>query len=175
MGMPRGGRLPGRGVSEGAAREAFQDHYPASTKSCYGCGTNNPRGYRIRSFWEGEEAVCRFTPEPFHTAVPGAVYGGLIASLVDCHGTGTAAAAAHRAAGRAMDTEPALRFVTGSLSVRYRRPTPMGVELVLRARAVEVAERKVRVGIRVFAGDVLTAEGEVLAVRIPEDWMERLG
>ena len=161
-------------------RKAFQDHYPELTRSCYGCGPRNPRGYRIRSFWEGDgvgsdgEAVCQFTPERFHTAVPGVVYGGLIASLVDCHGTGTAAAAAYRKAGRSMDTEPALRFVTGSLTVRYRRPTPMGVELMLRARAVEVAERKVRVAVRVFAGEALTAEGEVLAVRIPDGWLERL-
>ncbi len=165
-------------MSRGSGRKAFQQYYPESTRTCYGCGPDNARGYRIRSFWEGEgddrEAVCRFTPEPFHTAVPGAVYGGLIASLVDCHGTGTAAAAAYRAADRAMDTLPALRFVTGSLTVRYRRPTPMGVELVLRARAVEVAERKVRVAVRVLAEDVLTAEGEVLAVRIPEGWLERL-
>ena len=165
-------------MSSAAGRKAFQDHYPDSTQSCYGCGPKNPRGYRIRSFWEGDgderEAVCRFTPEPFHTAVPGAVYGGLIASLVDCHGTGTAAAAAYRAAGRAMETLPALRFVTGSLTVRYRRPTPTGVDLVLRARAVEVAERKVRVAVRVYAGNVLTADGEVLAVRIPDDWLERL-
>ena len=131
-------------------------------------------GYRIRSFWEGGEAVCRFLPEPFHTAVPGAVYGGLIASLVDCHGTGTAAAAASRAAGRPMDSDPPLRFVTGTLRVIYRRPTPIGTELVLRARAVEVGERKVRVAVRVEAAGMCTAEGEVVAVRIPEAWLASL-
>ncbi len=154
--------------------KAFQDFYPESTQHCFGCGPKNGRGHRVRSFWEGEgderEAVCRFTPEPFHTAMPGAVYGGLIASLVDCHGTGTAAAEAYRAAGRPMGVGPALRFVTGSLQVRYLRPTPIGGELTLRARAAEVKERKVLVRVRVYAGDLLTAEGEVLAVRIPEGW-----
>ena len=154
---------------------AFQDYYPESTRHCYGCGSRNPRGYRIRSFREGAEAVCRFTPAPYHTAVPGAVYGGLIASLVDCHGTGTAAEAAYGAAGRPMDSEPPLRFVTGSLRVDYKRPTPIGVELVLRARAIEVSERKVRVRVRVEAEGITTAEGEVLAVRIPEDWLESIG
>ena len=153
---------------------AFQDYYPESTKHCYGCGARNPDGYRIRSFADGDEAVCRFTPEPFHTAVPGAVYGGLIASLIDCHGTGTAAWEAYRAAGRPMDSDPPLRFVTGSLHVDYRKPTPLGVELVLRARATEITDRKVRVRVRLEANGVVTAEGEVVAVRIPEAWLESL-
>ena len=155
-------------------RKAFQDYYPESTKHCYGCGARNPDGYRIRSFADGDEAVCRFTPEPFHTAVPGAVYGGLIASLIDCHGTGTAAWEAYRAAGRPMDSDPPLRFVTGSLHVDYRKPTPLGVELVLRARATEITDRKVRVRVRLEANGVVTAEGEVVAVRIPEAWLESL-
>lgn len=157
-----------------AGRRALQDSYPESTKHCFGCGARNPRGYGIRSFREGGEAVCRFTPEPYHTAVPGAVYGGLIASLVDCHGTGTAAEAAYRAAGRPMDSEPPLRFVTGSLRVDYRKPTPLGVELVLRARATEVSDRKVRVRVTVEADGVVTAEGEVIAVRIPKAWLTSL-
>ena len=161
-------------MSAGGERKAFQDYYPAATQHCYGCGSRNPDGYRIRSFAEGGEAVCRFTPEPFHTAVPGAVYGGLIASLVDCHGTGTAAWEAYRAAGRPMDSDPPLRFVTGSLRVSYLNPTPLGVELALRARATEITDRKVRVAVRVEADGVVTAEGEVVAVRIPEAWLESL-
>ena len=162
-------------MSSGGAPRAIQDFYPESTRHCFGCGSQNPRGHRIRSFAAGEETICRFTPEPHHTAVPGAVYGGLIASLVDCHATATATWAACRAAGRPLDREPPLRFVTGSLRVDYRRPTPIGVELVLRARADEVSRRKVRVAVGVSAGGVVTAEGEVVAVRIPEAWLEELG
>ena len=161
-------------MSDGRERKAFQDYYPEATRHCYGCGSRNPDGYRIRSFAEGDEAVCRFTPAPFHTAVPGAVYGGLIASLIDCHGTGTAAWAAYRAAGRPMDSEPPLRFVTGSLRVDYRKPTPLGVELILRARPTEISDRKVRIAVQVEADGVTTAEGEVIAVRIPETWLSRL-
>ena len=75
-----------------------------------------------------------FTPQPYHIAVPGFVYGGLIASLVDCHGTGTAAAGAYRSQGRPMDSEPPMRFVTGSLHVDYLKPTPLGVPLELHGR-----------------------------------------
>ena len=85
---------------------AFQDAYPDDYSHCYGCGRLNPHGLQIKTVWDGDDAVTVFTPQPYHTAVAGYVYGGLIASLIDCHGTGTASAAAYRAEGRAMGTEP---------------------------------------------------------------------
>lgn len=148
--------------------KAFQDHYPENVSHCYGCGSLNPHGHRIKTFWDGDETVTRFTPEPYHTAVPGFVYGGLVASLIDCHSTGTAAAAMYRAEGRGMDTLPAFRFVTGSLQVSYLKPTPLGVELVLRGHVQEIKGRKVVVETTVFAGDVATARGTVVAVQMPE-------
>jgi predicted CxxxxCH...CXXCH cytochrome family protein len=83
-----------------AEEKAFQDYYEDAVSYCYGCGRLNEQGLQIKSRWEGEEAVCRYTPRPYHMAIPGFVYGGLIASLIDCHSTGTAAAAAYRAEGR---------------------------------------------------------------------------
>ena len=114
--------------------KAFQDYYPDEVSYCYGCGRLNEHGLQIKSYWEGDEAVCIYQPRPYHMAVPGYVYGGLIASLIDCHGTGTAAAAMYRAQGRAMDTEPPLRFLTASLHVDYLKPTPIDRPLELRAR-----------------------------------------
>ncbi len=105
-----------------------------------------------------------------HTAIPGFVYGGLLASLVDCHGTGTAAAAAYRAEGRPMDSQPPLRFVTASLKVEYLKPTPLGPPLELRGRAVEVKGRKVVVQIGLFAEGVECVRGEVVAVQLPGEW-----
>jgi len=150
--------------------KCFQDYYDDDMNHCYGCGQLNEHGLRIQSRWEGEEAVCRFTPKPFHTAIPGYVYGGLIASLIDCHGTGTAAAAGYRQEGRAMDTEPRLRYVTASLKVDYLRPTPLAGVLELRSRVDEVKGRKVVVKISLYAGGDECARGEVTAVRIPDDW-----
>ena len=150
---------------------AIQDSYPGDLAHCYGCGANNPHGYQLKSFWDGEGTVARFTPQPYHTAIPGFVYGGLIASLIDCHGTGTAAAAAARAEGRAVDVPPFLRFVTASLHVDYLAPTPMGVELELRGTATEVNGRKVVVDVDVRAAGVPCARGRVVAVRMPETMM----
>ena len=156
------------------SQKAFQDYYPDNVSHCYGCGRLNERGLQIKSFWDGwdgEEAVCTYQPRPEHIAIPGYVYGGLIASLVDCHSTGTAAAAAYRAEGRPMDSEPALRFVTASLHVDYLRPTPLGAPLELRATVKEVKGRKVVVSTTLSAGGEVCARGEVVAVQVPEHWM----
>lgn len=150
--------------------KCFQDYYDDDMNQCYGCGQLNEHGLKIQSRWEGDEAVCRFTPKPYHTAIPGYVYGGLIASLIDCHGTGTAAAAGYRQEGRPMDSEPRLRYVTASLNVEYLRPTPLEGTLELRARVREVKERKVVVAISLFAGGNECARGIVTAVRIPDNW-----
>jgi len=152
----------------GERMKAFQDYYPDELAHCYGCGRLNERGLHIRTFWEGDESVTRFTPALHHTAVPGFVGGGILASLIDCHGTGTAAAAAYRAEGRAMDTPPMHRFVTASLRVDYLKPTPMGVELVVRGRVKETRGRKVVVEETVAAKGEVTVRGEVVAVEIPE-------
>jgi acyl-coenzyme A thioesterase PaaI-like protein len=149
------------------SEKSFQDHYPDDLSHCYGCGRLNEQGHRIRSFWDGEESVAVFQPEPFHIAVPVFVYGGLIASLIDCHSTGTAAAAAHRAEGRAMGSEPALRFVTASLHVDYLKPTPMGIPLEIRGHVEELKEKKVVVTTQVYANGEVCAKGRLVAVRMP--------
>lgn len=150
------------------SENAFQDYYADDVAWCYGCGRLNEKGLHIRSRWDGEETVCTFVPRPEHTAIPGFVYGGLIASLIDCHGTGTAAAAAYRAEGRAMDSEPSLRFVTASLQVEYLRPTPLGPPLEVRSRIEEVTAKKVVMASTVSVGGRICARGRVVAVRMPE-------
>ncbi|MDE3031975.1 MAG: PaaI family thioesterase, partial [Acidobacteriota bacterium] len=121
--------------------KAFQDYYPDHLAHCYGCGRLNEHGHRIRTYWDGEESVTRFTPREYHIAVPGYVYGGLLASLIDCHSTASAAAAMYRSQKREMDTEPSFRFVTGSLQVRYLKATPLGPELLIRGRVREIDGR----------------------------------
>jgi acyl-coenzyme A thioesterase PaaI-like protein len=146
--------------------QALQDLYPDDLAHCFGCGRLNPHGHHIRTFVEGEETVTRFTPEPHHIAIPGSVYGGLLASLIDCHGTATAAAAGYKAEGRAMGSDPPLRYVTARLTVEYVKPTPLGVALELRGSVVEVGARKVVTRVSVFAEGVECVRGEVLAVRL---------
>ena len=150
--------------------KAFQDYYPENLSHCYGCGSHNNHGHRIKTFWDGEESITRFLPEPFHMAIPGLVYGGLLASLIDCHSTGTAAAAMYRAAGREMDSLPAFRFVTGSLQVSYLKPTPLGRELEIRGQVKEIKGRKVVIASTVFADGIATVRGEVVAIQMPDSF-----
>jgi acyl-coenzyme A thioesterase PaaI-like protein len=148
--------------------KAFQEQYKDEYSVCYGCGRLNTHGHQIKSYWDGEESVCRFMPKSYHTAIAGYVYGGLIASVVDCHGTGTAAAAAFRAAGRPMGTEPDFRFVTASLHVDYLKPTPIDAPMELRARVEEIKGRKVSVSVTVSSKGQVCARGRVVAVQLPD-------
>ncbi len=148
--------------------KAFQDYYPDDVSHCWGCGRLNADKLHIESRWDGDKTLCTFEPRSYHTAIPGCVYGGLIASLIDCHATGTAATAAYRVRGRPMDTEPPLRFVTASLHVDYHRPTPIGVPLEVRGRIEEVKEREVAVSATLSANGEDCASGRVVCVQMPD-------
>jgi acyl-coenzyme A thioesterase PaaI-like protein len=128
----------------------------------------------LKSFVVGDEVVAHFTPLPEHISVPGFTYGGLLASLVDCHAMAAAAAAAELAAGRRIGDGPAPRFVTASLKVDYLKPTPLGVELEIRSHVSERNDRKAIVAVTVSANGAITVKAEVIAVRMP-DTMRQAG
>src|SRR5262245_37152326 len=142
--------------------QAIQDLYPDDFAHCFGCGRNNPQGHQLKSFPEGDEVVAHFTPAPHHISVPGFIYGGLLASLADCHAMATAAAASR------IEDEPAPRFVTAGLRVDYLKPTPSGVELEIRGRVTEQSERKTVVAITISASGTKTVRAEAVAVRLPK-------
>ena len=146
---------------------AVQDFYPDDFSHCRGCGRLNSQGHRFKTRSDGDETVTQYTPAPHETAVPGFVYGGLIAALIDCSAMATASAAALHAAGNEIGEETSPRFVTASLKVDYLKPTPVGVELEARGRVRERSDRKAVVEMTVSAGGVITARGEVVAVAMP--------
>jgi acyl-coenzyme A thioesterase PaaI-like protein len=145
----------------------LQDLYPEDFSHCYGCGRLNTNGLHVKSEWIDGEAIARFIPAPYHMALPGFVYGGLIASLADCHAMATAAGASMAAAGLRPGHDPTPRYVTASLRVDFLRPTPLGPELLLRATPAEVGERKVLVEVTIGADGVECARAHVVAVRAP--------
>ncbi len=147
----------------------LQDFVLPFGETCYGCGGRNPRGFRIKSFRAGEEVVCTWQPESHHMAGPGVVNGGVIATLLDCHSAAAATEAAYRAEGRELGTPPLMVYVTASLTVNYLRPTPLGGPLNLRARATEVAGRRVVVACSLFAEGVETANDKGVFVRLREE------
>lgn len=179
--------------------KSFQDYYPDELSHCYGCGTNNDQGHQLKSFWLNdfletsehetkdaiytllnnkqthnnslEQTISVFEPSEKHTAIPGFVYGGLLASLIDCHGTGSASAMSYRYANREIGSKPVMRFVTAGLNIRYLAPTPQGAPLILMGNYVEVKERKIVVDILVYANNTLCVSGQVVAVLMPDTMM----
>ena len=152
-------------------QHAFQDHI--AEKYCWGCGVLNERGLQIKSHWSGDEAVCTWQPEDSHMAGPVHVLnGGIIATIIDCHCICTAIAAAYRAEGRAMNTEPSIWYATASLHVSYLKPTPIHGPVVLRAQVTETKGKKTIVTCSLYAREEECARGEIVAVRVPPEWRE---
>lgn len=143
---------------------AMQDIMP---NRCYGCGAHNHQGLQIKSYWAGNDVVCAWRPKPHHIGHPGILYGGMIASVVDCHCIWTAVAYAHRASGVEISEARRFQYVTACLKVDFRKPVPIDGEVDLRARVKEFSERKALVACTVTSGGIVCAEAEVLAVRMP--------
>jgi len=148
--------------------KAFQEYYTEDFSHCYGCGTNNDNGHQLKTYWDGDETVSHFTPKPEHTALPGYVYGGLIASLIDCHSTGSGSAALYKEQNEKTETYP--RCVTGSLKVDYLKPTAIDCILELRGKIKEIKSRKVTVVTELYAKGILCAKGEVIVIQVPDNW-----
>ncbi|MBS4211030.1 MULTISPECIES: PaaI family thioesterase [Neobacillus] len=153
---------------------AIQDEYPADFAWCYGCGRLNEAGHHFRTGWNGEKTVTIYTPKPDHLALPGFVYGGLVASLIDCHGTGSAALVLHRKNGHepGEGAEPP-RFVTASLNVNFMKPTPHGIPLKAVGIVEEIHPKKFKVTTEVYAAETLCAKGEVVAVVMPSTFVQK--
>ena len=138
---------------------------------CYGCGADNPHGLQIKSYWDGEVSTCTYVPRAEQSAGPTQyLYGGLIASLIDCHSVGTAMANYYDREGREVGSDPQIWCVTARLTVNYLKPTPIGQPVELRAKIIECTDRKTVLATTLSAAGEVTAEGEVVAVRVPSSW-----
>ena len=153
-------------------RAAFQDQIGCNF--CFGCGPTNEHGLRIRSYWDGpDESTCTYQPESHQAAGPKQfLNGGIIATLIDCHCICTAIAHAYRDDRREIGSAPAIWYVTGSLTVKYLRPTAIGVPVELRARIVEAGEKKTVLSCTLSSKGQECAMGEVVAIQVPLSWRE---
>ena len=149
--------------------KAIQDVYPDDFAWCFGCGRLNKDGHQLRTGWQGDKTVTFFTPESKYMGIPGFIYGGLIASIIDCHGSGSAALALHRKNGNEIgDGSVPPRFVTASLNVEFLKPTPQQVTLKAVGTVEEIHPKRFKVYTEVYADNELCATGEVEAVVMPK-------
>ena len=148
---------------------AIQDSIPDN--HCYGCGADNPLGMQIKSHWDGEVSRCTYVPRPEQCAGPTQyLYGGTIASLIDCHSVGTSMAAFYERDGRKVGDGEQIWCVTGRLTVNYLKPTPIDRPVDLVATVEEIGEKKAVVKCTMYSDGVATAEGEVIAIMVPDSW-----
>lgn len=133
---------------------------------CFGCGKDNPDGLQIKSFWINDVCHCLWNSAPKYQGWTNILNGGILATLIDCHTMGTAISHAYRLENRSYDTEPVYKYATGSMQIKYLKPTPNDQEVDLRATVKEVKGRKTVVLCEVWVGDVQTAESEVIAIRV---------
>lgn len=144
---------------------AVQDTYPEDFAHCFGCGRYNEHGHQIKTFAAGDTTTTRHIPPPHYTGAADFAYGGIIASLIDCHSAGSAAIFWMQSRGIGLGDAPAPRFVTARLEVDYLAPTPLGL-LALVGTAEEVGERKVVVQTDLIAGGTTTAKGRAILVKV---------
>lgn len=145
-------------------KEIFQNHMPGNV--CFGCGKDNHDGLQINSFWAGDVAVCEFMPEPKHHGWKDILNGGIIATIIDCHCMGTAAANAYLLEKRPLGSEPEYRYATGTLNVKYLKPTSNLHSVELRAIVMETKGKKTVMQCDVISQGVKTAVAEVVAIRV---------
>ncbi len=151
-------------------KKPIQDLYDDDFSQCYGCGRLNDEGLHLKTYLEDELTISKFTPKDHHIAIEGFVYGGLLASLIDCHGTGSAAIFYAKENKIELKEGNSPRFVTGKLNVNYLKPTPLGKELLITGELIVAAKRKVKTKINVLVDGVVTVTGEVTAILLPDNF-----
>ncbi len=139
-----------------------EKHAPESI--CFGCGPANSEGLRIRSFRKENGLEMKFQPSEEHQAFPGMINGGIIGTLLDCHGNWTAAMAL-------MDQSGSLEApctVTASYSIKLRRPTPFGPSLTVMGEVVSIEEGRANVRMTLICEGKVCATGKGLFVAVKE-------
>jgi acyl-coenzyme A thioesterase PaaI-like protein len=138
-----------------------QEYAPGSI--CYGCGPANPAGLHIESIPDGDGLVAVWSAQPQHEAFQGAINGGIIGCLFDCHCNWTAAWHLMRQDGA--DKPPCT--VTAQYSVKFLKPTPSSRPVTIRSRVVDSAADRATVEATLESDGVIsaTARGTFVAVR----------
>jgi acyl-coenzyme A thioesterase PaaI-like protein len=148
---------------------AFQDQM--HDNFCWGCGADNPDGLHLKSRWQGDVSVATWQPHPEHAAGPRHfLNGGVIATLLDCHGVCTAIARAYARDGRAIGSAPEIWYATASMSIQFERPCPIDLPVTLHGHKVATEDRFTTVECTLGSDGKVRARASVRAVRVPDSW-----
>jgi len=125
-------------------------------------------GKQIKSYWDGDISVCKWDSQEKYNGWKNVLHGGILASLIDCHTMCTAMAYAHKVEERDLGTEPSYKYATGTLTVKYLKPTPNDKTIELRAHVTDQKGKVSTVVCDVFVEGVKTAEATVIAIRVSD-------
>jgi acyl-coenzyme A thioesterase PaaI-like protein len=144
------------------SEQSLQEKY-SPNNACFGCGPVNEKGLRIRSFPQGDGAVCVWQPQKHHESFPGMLSGGIVGTLLDCHSNWTAASFLMKKNG--LDAPPCT--VTADYHVKLRRPTPTDGPVTITGRVVESTDDRAVVEAELVAGGKMcaTCTGTFVAVK----------
>jgi len=140
-----------------------QDEF-APNSICFGCGPSNIDGLQLKSYRSDGGLAAEFKCEKKHQAFPGVINGGIIGSLIDCHGNWTAAIAIMDKNG----WEKPQCTVTAQYEIKLKRPTPLGIKLKLNSRVLVLQDDRAEVIIELKAGGKTCATGRGLFVCVKE-------
>jgi acyl-coenzyme A thioesterase PaaI-like protein len=136
-----------------------QDHFPTSPMIGYANPISPPVEVWAVLGEDGQREIRgRVTFDYPFEGPPTCVHGGVIAELFD-----EVLGATNIIAGN-----PGM---TGTLTVKYRKPTPLLTDLRIEARCLGWSGRKIRTWGAIFAGDVLTAEAEGIFIAVRPEMM----
>jgi acyl-coenzyme A thioesterase PaaI-like protein len=124
-------------------------------------GRLNPLAPPLHVVWQEPSAVGTVTFGVPYEGPPGCVHGGILAAAFD----------------QVFNVANLMRGVAGPtrrLELRFRKPTPLGIELRFEGWVERVEGREVHTLGRIVAGDVVTVEAEGVFVQVPLDRVMRL-
>ena len=137
----------------------------AAIRHCYGCGTDNPNGLKIKSFFDGDQGICTWRAQEHHCSYPGFLNGGVACTLIDCHSAWTAFALECHELGVVMEEEPELPTGwTRAMNVEFLKPTPLHAEIILKAKVIKKGRTSRTVACSLYAQGEECIRAEVTIV-----------
>lgn len=117
----------------------------AQNEWCFACGRHNPCGLKLQFEEQDDTYITHFTGEATHQGYDGIMHGGIVSTLLDeimaryIYAKGVTA-------------------VTARLEIKYLKPTPIGVPLLVKGRIIKNRGR-----IYETAGTIELPDGTVTA------------
>ena len=151
---------------------AIQDRYGERFQHCWGCGPKNDLGLHLKTHpsVDGKSCISRIKLENAYTGgVPSNVFGGMIATIFDCHGTASAAWFAHHQKGLELTKSTVIgRFITAHLEIDYLSPSPIEDEIVVTSTLEELGERKAIIAMEMTVATKVRAKAKMVAVAVKD-------